>query len=217
MKPKGRYFNLKPSLKIHRKFQSIKLNPKSKKHLDELLQKRSNVKKLIGNVFSKKGLAVAGVGTAVGVGVSSIWNYIESNSGCFMKKQNGSVCKVQELSCCQKATLDNVANCAGMEHYQNVCEHYDEDQEQSCCKLCSCDHVGCYDQEEVRCQKPTVADALTHFAESVQSGVWSAVESVFPWASYVLYAALTLLALWLLNLALPFIKKMVPRKRNQDV
>lgn len=217
MKPKGRYFNYKPSLKIHKKFKSIQLNPKSMKHLDDLVKKKSSVRKVIDKVFSKKGLAVAGAGTAVGVGVSSIWNYIESNSGCFMKQLDGSVCKVHELSCCQPATLDNVANCSGLSHFQKTCDNFDEDAEKSCCRLCNCEHVGCPDSEELKCQKPTVADALTHFADSVKSGVWSAIGSVFPWASYVLYAVLTLFALWLLNLALPFIKKIVPRKRNQDV
>lgn len=218
MRPKGRLFNFKPSARIHGKFKSVRLRPKSLGHLDEMVAKKSALRRVVGQVFSKKGLAAAGVGTAVGVGVSSIWNYIESNSGCFRRRPDGSVCKALELSCCQRDALDNVAGCPGLGHLRAACDGFDEDAEGSCCKLCSCDGVdGCPDGEEMRCQRPTVADALTHFAEGVQSGVWSAVGAVFPWAPYALYAALALLALWLLSLVLPLLQRLVPRRRgNQD-
>lgn len=213
--PVVRSFNFKPIRAMNKRFKAFNVVTKSMSNLDGLVRKNTKMQKVIKTVFSKKTAVVAGVGTALGLGISSIWNYIESNSGCFKKLRDGSVCKVKELSCCQKERLDNVPNCPGMGPFQNACHNYDADQEESCCLLCDCVDSHCDEGEEMKCQRPTVADALTHFADQVKSGVWSAVEAVFPWASYVVYAIVALLALWLLSLAWPVIRKMVPR--NKDV
>lgn len=215
-KPRRRY-NFNARQKIHKKYESFKMKAKSQGELNKIVHKRSDLKHAIEKLFSKKALIVAGVGSAVGIGVTSIWNYIESNSGCFKKNPDGSVCKVRELSCCQPEELENITYCDNMNLYHAICDQYDEEQEQSCCKLCDCTQVGCDEQETMQCQRPTVADALTHFAQNVSSGVWSGIETLFPWLSYVVYGVGILFALWILSWVGPFLYRLLPRKRNQDV
>lgn len=217
---KGRSFNLKPIRNLPKKLAAYKWHPKSARHVGSVITSNSKLKSVIRKVFSRKAALAAGFATVTGFSAASIWNYIEANSGCFRKLGNGSVCKVKELSCCQRNTLDNVTNCAGMSAFGSVCDDYNDATAASCCKLCSCEELQCHDNEEFQCQKPTVADAIAHFSQKVKSGVWSAIETVFPWASYVLYAVGTMLALWLLGMALPIINKILPRarsSRNQDV
>lgn len=203
--------------KIHKKFESFKMKPKSKAEVNILVGKKSDFKKVVQHLFSKKTLAVAGVGGAVGFGVTSIWNYIESNSGCFKKNSDGSVCKVRELSCCQPKQLEDIPYCDGWNHYQNLCNQFDEEQEGSCCKLCTCKDVLCNENEEMQCQRPTVAEALSHFAENLSSGVWSGVTTLFPWVSYIVYGIGIMLGIWLLSWGVPILYRILPRKRNQDV
>lgn len=213
---KKRYTLYRPK-KVHKKFETFKTKAKSENDVRALVQKRKDFKQVVQHLFNKKTLAVAGVTSAVGVGVSSIWNYIESNSGCFKKKADGTVCKVRELSCCQPGRLDNIPYCDGWKQYQNTCDQFDEENEDSCCKLCSCDEVACDENELMQCQRPTVADALTHFAENLRSGVWSGIETLFPWVSYVVYGIGIILAAWVLSWVVPFFYRILPRKRNKDV
>lgn len=217
MKKLGRKFNFNPRRKIHKTFDSFKVKAKSLADLNDRIAKNNSLRKVITHVFSKKTLAVATVSGAVAVGAASIMNYIESNSGCFKKNRDGSVCKVVELSCCQQDKLDNVPYCDGMTHYNTACDQFDEDVEKSCCRDCTCTKIGCDENEDMQCQRPTVADALTHFAQNVSSGIWSSIETFFPWISYVVYGFGIVLAVWLLSWIAPFIYRILPRKRNQDV
>lgn len=215
MKIRPRNFDFHP-IRSGRKFAPFKVNVKSAKVLEGTVAKNARMRRVIKQVFSKKAAVTAGVGTAVGLGVASIWNYIESNSGCFKKLRNGSVCKVQELSCCQKGSLDNVPNCSGMASYRSVCDQEYDDSDASCCKLCSCAEMGCDESEEMRCQRPTISDALAHFAATVKEGVGSALVTLFPWAPYVLYAGLALLALWAVSVAWPVLNRFLPRRKQED-
>lgn len=191
-----RKFNLstKP---ISKRFSNFKVLTKSRKALKNLVASNEKLKGAIKTVFSKKGLKVVAAGTVVGAGVASIWNYIESNSGCFKKRSDGSVCKYNELSCCQKGKLDNVPFCDGMDKMANVCNGFDEEDEKSCCRLCDCKHVHCLPGDTMKCQRPTVAEALNHFANQVGSTVWSGIGTVFPWISYVWYGLIVIFVLWI--------------------
>lgn len=203
--------------KVHKKYETFKTRVKSENDINVLVQRRKDFKNIIQHLFNKKTFAVAGVSSAVGIGVASIWNYIESNSGCFKRNADGSVCKVHELSCCQPGKLDNIPYCDGLKQYSNLCDNFDEEKEDSCCKLCSCKDVGCSENEVMQCQRPTVADALTHFAENLSSGVWSGIQTFFPWVSYVVYGIGIILTVWILSWVVPFLYRILPRKRNQDV
>lgn len=194
-------FNPKP---VSKKFNNFKVIPKSKRGLKALVNKNDALKKTFNAVFSKKGLAVAATGTAIGAGVASVWNYIESNSGCFKKRIDGSVCKYKEFSCCQKDSLDNVDFCEGSEKLTNVCDNFDEEKEKTCCRLCDCKYGHCLPNETMQCQRPTVADALNHFASQIGSTVWSGFEAIFPWVRYLIYGIIVLFAFWIVNLIQPF-------------
>lgn len=169
--------------------------PKSKTAFTRVVEGNSKLSKVVNKIFSKKALIAVGAGTAIGYGIDSIWNYIESNSGCF-KKKGDAVCKVRELSCCQPGPVNNV--CPGFsKQYVNACDGYDEDVQGSCCKFCDCNTLQCGPDEEVQCQRPTVADALTHFTHTLGSNVWSVLTNLFPFLPYLLYAAVAVLFIWI--------------------
>lgn len=195
-----RKFNFHPK-RVPTRFKPFKVVARTKQGLKALVTKSKKLEKAIKVIFSKKGLAVAATGTAVGVGVASIWNYIESNSGCFKRHADGSTCKYEQLSCCQKDKLDNVPFCDGADKMVNVCENFDADQEQSCCRLCDCQYVNCLPSETMQCQRPTVADALSHYASQFGSTLWSGIETIFPWLWYIIYFMAALFIFWIANLA----------------
>lgn len=203
-------FNAKP---ISKRFNNFKVLTKSQKALKKLVSSNEKLKGAIKTVFSKKGLKVAAAGALVGTGVASIWSYIESNSGCFKKKSDGSVCKYDELSCCQKGKLDNVPFCHGTKNLTNVCKDFDEDDEKSCCRLCDCEYVDCLPGDTMKCQRPTVADALNHFASQVGSTVWSGIGTVFPWISHVLYGLAAVFVLWIAY----YVRSFFRMTRKKDV
>lgn len=146
----------------------FKVFAKSKHGLKLIVEKSKKLKGVMNKIFSKKGLAVAAVGGAIGIGIDSVWNYIDSNTGCFKKNVDGSVCKYRELSCCHKTQSNEIPLCDGAQAMKNICDDYDEDNEQqSCCKLCSCEFLNCLPTETMECQKPTVGDALNAFTQNV--------------------------------------------------
>lgn len=182
---------------ISKRFNNFNVLTKSQKALKRLVNGNEKLKRAFKTVFNKKSLKVAAVGTVVGAGVATVWNYIESNSGCFKKKLDGSVCKYNELSCCQKGELDNVSFCDGIQKLTNVCKDFNEDDEKSCCRLCDCKYINCLPGENMKCQRPTVAEALSHFAAQASSTVWSGIGTFFPWISYVLYGLVTIFVIWI--------------------
>lgn len=213
---KQRVFDFRPR-KVSKRFQDFKFKKKSKAALEHFVEGSKKLQNILKNLFNKKTVGAVVITSAVGVGISSIWDYIESNSGCFMKRNDQSVCKVRELSCCQKGELDNVPFCDGFSsHFQSACDDYKEEDD-SCCKECSCEKFHCDADESMQCQRPTVADALTHFAQSIGSSVWSSVDAIFPWLSYVLYGIGILFTLWLWSLVSPHVYRLLQRKRKQDV
>lgn len=214
---KRRVFNFKRG-KVGKRFKDFKFQAKSKAALRMIVNGSKKLENVIKKIFNKKTVMAAGVTSVVGIGVASIWDYIESNSGCFMKRTDQSICKVRELSCCQQDALDNVPFCPGISaSFKNVCDHFDEVTEGSCCKLCSCEAFQCDGDETMQCQRPSVAEALTHFAQSLGSGVWSSVEAIFPWISYVFYGIGIIFTLWLMSLVSPYIHRLLQRKKKNDV
>lgn len=209
-------FNFKPK-KPNKKYKPFQHKVKSRQELDTLVRTKPKLKAAINKVFSKQTFVAVGVTGAVATGVASIWNYIESNSGCFKKNQSGKVCKVQEFSCCQKDRLSNVPDCDPIPLHAHLCDTFDESTEGSCCKLCKCSDGNCEEGDSMQCQRPTVADALGFIGGSLTSRIWSFLNTIFPWASYVVYGIAIILAIWILSVVLPVIYRILPRKRNQDV
>lgn len=208
-----RVFNFNPQ-HVSKHLKPFKHIVKSRHGLQSLVKGSKKLTKVIEKVFNKKTLMAAGVTSAVAIGVSHIWDYIESNSGCFLKRPDQTICKVQELSCCQPGKLDNVSFCDGFANsLVHTCNNYDVEKEPSCCRLCSCQHLNCLPNETAQCQRPSVADALTHFAGNVTSGITSGITSLFPWLPYVIYVLGAIFILWILS----FLKPFIYRKKRQDV
>ncbi|GFQ84253.1 uncharacterized protein TNCT_539811 [Trichonephila clavata] len=110
------------------KFKAFKKTAKNVKHLQALVKKNKALQGVIKTIFSKKGVKVTALATVVGVGISYIDNYIQSNSGCFLHS-GSSVCKVKSLSCCQPEAVDKVPYCPDQQTLGNPCNGYNEDVE----------------------------------------------------------------------------------------
>lgn len=197
-------------------WKNIKLS-KSKTKLSTLIKTNKKLRKAVEIIFNKKTFLAAAGSTAISAGIYYIWDYIETNSGCFKKNFDGSMCKIKELSCCQKKDVVGIPNCNGLILPSEPCKNYKEDNA-SCCDRCQCgSEITCGLGEEVECQRPTVAEALSYFSQEVSSSVWSGITTFFPWAPKVMYGILIILTIWILSYIIPVLYKIFPRKRNQDV
>lgn len=187
--------------KILPEFKGFKKVVKNVKRLNTWVNSDSLLKKAIKKVFSKKGLKVAGATVTVGVAAHYIMEYINTNSGCFLKNGKTVVCKVRAYSCCQKDPIDNVPFCPEDSDrvYRDPCNEYDGDNDESCCKYCSCEHFDCSFGENMVCKRPTVAEALSFFTVEAASGIWSAITEVFPSINYIIYIVGFLVILWILS------------------
>lgn len=139
--------------------------------LKNMLHADTLLKKAFHSVFNKKLFKRAAGATVVGVGIHYVMKYINTNSGCFLKDSSNVHCKVKNFSCCQKEAIDELPFCPeGPNTFDPCGTDFDEDKEQSCCKLCSCDHYDCKPGQKLECQRPSVGEALTHFAHEAVTG-----------------------------------------------
>ncbi|GFT26034.1 uncharacterized protein NPIL_17051 [Nephila pilipes] len=177
------------------KFKAFKSTAKSAKHLQAMVKKNKALHQVIKSVFSKKAVKVTALATVVGVGVSYIDNYIQSNSGCFLHS-GSSVCKVEALSCCQPDAVDKVSFCSNTP-VGDPCHGYDEDVEKSCCRLCDCQFYNCLPHQTMECRRPTIAEALSYYAQEMTSSVWSGLMFLVPWLVWIVGTGIALFVLWI--------------------
>lgn len=188
--------------KINVKYKNFDIKIKGKNKLNKiknLLTKNKALSNAAHVIFRhKKFIAKVGVAaTIVGVGAHLIYNFIESNSGCF-KQKGETFCKIEVLSCCQKMPVENLPSCANIpDNLANACKDYDDEKESECCKLCSCALVGCGPGEDVFCRRPGIADALTYFGNQTQNAILNAIKSVVP--DYVWEVLMVLLVVWIVG------------------
>lgn len=182
--------------KLPFKYKPFSKTVKSVSHLEAVAKKNKALKYAIKTIFNKGTVTVALGGTAIGVGISKINNYIQSNSGCFIKTAD-SVCKVNALSCCQPDSVDNLPHCNLQPKQLDPCRGFDEDKEQTCCRFCDCQVQNCLPNETMECRRPTIAEALTHFAGTLTSSFWRFLTNLFPSISWILGIVGGLLALWI--------------------
>lgn len=198
MKVPKRWIPVRP--RIMKKFKAFTFPAKNALELGEKIARSVHLKKAIKNIFSVK--VIAGT-TIVGLATASIMNYIDSNSGCFLKKKD-SVCKVRAFSCCQKNPVDNVPFCPEPDSLKNVCENfkenYDDEKEDACCRLCSCQFFNCAANETLKCQRPTVGEALTHIAATLGQNTSSIFSALFPSFVYVFYIIGFVIFLWITSI-----------------
>lgn len=183
--------------KIGKSFKGFRGTVKNVKHLRSFVSKNDSLRRVISKVFTKKGLVAVTAATVVGVGVSAINDYIQSNSGCFLKSEN-SVCKVKDLSCCQPDPVDELSFCSQTVQ-GDPCLNFDEDKEKSCCKLCDCQFYNCLPGQEMECRRPTIGEALAHYAQGLTLGAWNWVAYLVPllyWAAGITTALIVLWIAW---------------------
>lgn len=186
-------------LKLKPKFKSFDVKvkgPNKLKKVQNLIQNNKSLQKMTRSVFKhKKFLAkVVAVGSVTAYGAVAISNYIHDHSGCF-KQSGDTVCKVEALSCCQKELAKGLSSCGGPlpPPLMHACDTYDDEREDLCCRMCSCEHVGCSAGEQVVCKRPTVAEALNHFSSELSSNVLDILKQFVPTAVWWMLAGLALL------------------------
>lgn len=193
--------------RVSKTFKEFDVVVKNRSALKRMVTSKKSLKKVFKKVFSYKGLKVAGITTIVGLGVHHVMDYIQSNSGCFLKGPADSVCKVRAFSCCQKEPVHGVPFCDTSPSFMDTaCDGFDEDQEKSCCRLCDCQNFNCLPNQTMECQRPTVGEALTHFGQNVAKGVWSTLTTLFPWLSYLVMALAGFFFLWIASLTFKWYK-----------
>lgn len=184
--------------KILNQYKKFNRAAKSIASLTSTVTKNKKLKKAIDTLFTKKNFKIAGITTVTAIGVHHIMGYVKANSGCFLKGSNSKVCKVKELSCCQKDKVDNVPFCDNMQGINdNICDGFEEDKTDSCCRLCDCSTLKCDWGQTAECKKPDIAEALSYFAQSFFSKIWSGVTDIFPVLKYVVYILSGLFIYWI--------------------
>ncbi|GFS30440.1 uncharacterized protein TNIN_160191 [Trichonephila inaurata madagascariensis] len=176
------------------KFKAFKSTAKNAKHLQAIAKKNEVLQGVIKTIFSKKAVKLTALATVVGVSISYIDNYIQSNSGCFLRS-GSSVCKVKALSCWQPGVVDKVPFCPD-QILENTCNGYNEDVEKTCCRLCDCQYYNCLPRQRKKCQRPTIEEALSYYAQKMTS-VWSAFSFLVPWLTWVVETGIALLVVWI--------------------
>lgn len=175
--------------KIKSKFKKFNLRISSKTRgssaLKSLVKKDSLLRKTIKSVFTKKGALAIGATTAIGIGIAKIQEYIDANSGCFLFQNDDNVCKVKSLSCCQNNLIAGVNFCREQDkRLEKVCEGFDENDpnaQESCCLLCDCrSYGGCLPGETMECRRPTVAEAISFYAQGAVTGFASWIWTLIP-------------------------------------
>lgn len=92
---------------------------------------------------------------------------ISENTGCFLFDENGTVCKMKELSCCQNSEA-GVPSCTPFKTIlPNACDGYDEKSQKSCCRQCDCKYHNCLPTQPLECRQSTIGDALSYFQQSL--------------------------------------------------
>jgi hypothetical protein len=197
------------------KFKKFRSVTRTGDKLQTLVAGHSKLKKAFQKVFKKKVLGTIVAGGAAIYGITEVVDYINSNSGCFLKGPGDQICKFKELSCCQQDPIENVGFCSAQpfrppELLKDACKGFDEEVKNSCCpETCSCEFYDCAYGQTMECQRPTVGEALSHFAGGVFSTLWSGIKEVFPWIRYVLYVVCGLFLLWMTT----FVRKVLKRTR----
>lgn len=185
------------SVKTSRTFRHFTKTAKNLKHLNAIVKKNKALESVIKGLFNKTTAKLAVGATAVGVGVSYINDYIQSNSGCFMKS-NDSVCKVKELSCCQPEAVENVPFCSLPSLPKlDPCKGFNEDTEKTCCRYCDCKLNNCLPHQTMECRRPTIGEALSYYAQIWTTSFWEAINAMFPWLIWILSIIGALIAMWL--------------------
>ncbi|GFQ68169.1 uncharacterized protein TNCT_729901 [Trichonephila clavata] len=174
--------------KISKRFDQFNFSVPNVKRLELHVKQHSALKSALKQIFSKKAFVLATGSTLIGLGTHYVNEYIQENSGCFLYEKGRVHCKVKELSCCQPQPVHDVPFCS-LHLSSQLCTGFDEDAEKSCCRLCDCQHQRCWPGQELKCRRPTVAEALSYFSKDFGFG-W-----FFKMTAFVLLGCILLLFL----------------------
>ena len=177
-----------------------KYSVRSKKAFIKLAKSSKPLRKLSKNLGKKilnKKTASIGLGTtAIGLTAQYVAEYIENNSGCFLYDENGKlICKVRKLSCCSPEKTSELCNFCE-DHPKlfindkdfkstNICESYINKKTKSCCEYCDCIFHKCEKDEKMKCNTPTINEALSNLAGKVGSGILNTTLSIFPFLKII--------------------------------
>lgn len=163
---------VRPDLKSLKDLPVPKTDLELRVHLDKIKNpKLKNILKTGGKIT----LGGVAAGTAVGLSSKFINDYVIGNSGCFLEKENGEVCKMNLLSCCNPNESSYVKSCSAdmiqrLGIPENACDQYDETHP-NCCRKCENEQYNFQKDEKLVCRRANTAQALSYFANNVTSSI----------------------------------------------
>lgn len=178
-------------------FKTIgKRSVKSKKIFRKLVSNNDTLKTISRDLgkqlLKKKTLSYAVGATAIGATADYVVKYIKKNSGCFLyDKNNKRICKVNPLSCCSKNKISEPLTFCNQNHpklfvhdkmfnISSACNSYNESTDDICCKYCDCAFHHCENDQKMKCDSPTIGEALSHLASNVGSEIFNTTLTIFP-------------------------------------
>lgn len=129
--------------KILKPYKKFKFSTRSANRMKNVIKTSKKLRKAVKKVFtnkavktilSKKGLTALTVGTGIGLSAHLITKYINENSGCFLYENDKELCKVRQLSCCNKTTLKEGLSFCNQKLDTapvNACDSYDDDDKKN--------------------------------------------------------------------------------------
>lgn len=162
--------------------------------LNTMLKTDTLLKRAFNSVFNKNFLKRAGIAATVGVGAHLVIKYIDTNSGCFLKDTSNVRCKVRNFSCCQKNAINELPFCPEDSDTDPCGNNFDEDKENSCCRLCSCEYYDCQPGQKLECQRPSIGEALSHFTSEALTGI----AGLIPGLDSFFYIVAGFILLWII-------------------
>lgn len=157
-------------------------------------------KRLGKKLLTKKAMTYGVAGGVIGATSHYVSDYIRNNSGCFLYDKDGKpTCKIRDLSCCSQKTVPSslkfcdestenyslpklFINDESFENgFRTPCDFYIDEGVDSCCnKYCDCAFHECGEGVQMKCQNPTIGEAMSHIAGNVGSGILNTTLTIFP-------------------------------------
>lgn len=163
-------YNKIPTVKPDFKFLNSKNIPKTDAELKIQIDSIKN-KSLKKRLLTSKLFWIGGA--SVGLSAVYVNQYVKDHTGCMLISKNNT-CKIIPLSCGNPYPSNFIESCSDtilkrLNVDPHACKNYDPAS--SCSKQCDCKYHSCEPDEEMKCHKATVGEALTYFADNMTSTV----------------------------------------------
>lgn len=191
-------FSSKP--KLIPDLKSIKKVPKTdadlKEHISTIKKKSFARRLMTSKIFI--GSAATGI-TAITLSSVFIDNYIKGKTGCFLESKD-NVCKILDLSCCNREESTYIPKCSDeiikrLKVDRTSCANYDFINAKNCCEKCNCIDHSCEPDEKMSCHRATAAEAISYFAENINTSVSNMIYDLLSSSIVIKYVIISFFVL----------------------